>query len=75
LNLNNSSQFSGSSISVENPSINQRNIAAVMRSSLVDDEDEEAKVPSQPVSHMISEKPEEDSDESFNDDDGIIDRV
>ena len=46
-----------------------------MRSSLVDDEDEEAKVPSQPVSHMISEKPEEDSDESFNDDDGIIDRV
>ena len=46
-----------------------------MRSSLVDYDDEEAKVPSHPVSHKISEKPEEDADESSNDDDdGIIDR-
>ena len=75
LNLNNSSQFSGSSISVENPTISKQNVEAVMRSSLVDDDEEELKMPSHPISHMISEKPEEDADDSFNDDDGIIDRV
>jgi hypothetical protein len=44
-----------------------------LRSSLVDEDLEEAKVPGSHIINLkITEKPEEDADESSNDDDGGI---